>query len=82
MQFAGAVTDMVEKMKASCSGQPEAPPHQVPTALETFQMKWPTDLHDDLWQFAGIESLYAYLRKHKSLKIPSEWKAFVPTSLS
>ena len=81
MQFAGAVADLVENMTSSCSGQPQAT-EQVPTALATFQMNWPTNLEDELWQFAGIESLYAYLRKNKSLKIPPEWKAFVPVSLS
>ena len=81
MRFAGAVADLVESMKTACQGQPEAP-EKVPSALETFQMDWATSLDDELWQFTGIGDLFTYLRKNKKLQIPSEWKAFVPKTVS
>ena len=80
MRFAGAVADLMETMKASCQGQPEAP-EKVPSALETFQMDWATTLDDELWQFTGIGDLFTYLRKNKKLQIPSEWKPFVPKTV-
>lgn len=80
MKFAETYTDLIESMKSTCLGQPQLPAH-LPTALDTFQMNWFSNLDDELWQFAGIESLFNYLRKHKKLRIPDEWKHVVPKAL-
>ena len=80
MAFAGAFTDLFDEMRHTSFGQPEAPA-RVPTALETFQMEWDSNMNDEYWQFAGIEDLYKYFRKNKRLRIPDEWKALVPKSL-
>lgn len=78
MQFASAVADLIPEMKLTKKGQPDVPQSSYwPSALEIFQMGWETT---DVFQSADIGSLYEYLRKSKKLRIPDEWKDFVPVS--
>lgn len=78
MRFAREVLDMVESMKASCKGLPEIPP-ELPPAVVTFtELEWETS---DVWMFVDLGSVYEYLRGNKNLKIPTEWRPFVPKSL-
>lgn len=79
LQFAFAVRDLIPTMKRYRSGQPDVPQTQWwPTALDIYREPWGTT---DVFQFADIASLYAYLRKSKKLKIPDEWRHLVPDSL-
>lgn len=78
MPFARAVTDMIEKMKIAAKGCPQLPP-DVPPALQTLtELEW---YESDVWQFAGLENLYQYLRNAEALKIPQDWKPHFPKKL-
>ena len=78
MRFAREVLDMVEPMKASCRGLPEIPA-ELPPAIVTFsELEWETS---EVWMFVDLASVYEYLRGNKNLKIPTEWRPFVPKSL-
>ena len=77
LTFARTLASKVEQLKRSANGQPEVPAG-VPPALETFCREWTSP---DVWHFCDLKSLYEYLRKHKNLQIPQEWKPFVPDRL-
>ena len=81
MAFARAVTDMAEDIKRTCRGMPLATAANglTPSALETLQLFWGSDA--SLWKAAELGQLYAYLRKNKALKIPDEWRLWVPKAL-
>lgn len=81
MAFARAVADMAEDMKRTCRGMPRGTSANgmTPPALETIELVWGTD--PSLWAAADLSQLFTYLRKHKALRIPEEWKALVPRSL-
>ena len=79
MPFASAIADLIPEMKMYRYGQPEVPQSSYwPTALEVFRMDWETT---DVFQFADLPALYKYLRKSKKLRIPPEWKEYVPDKL-
>lgn len=78
MPFAREVCDLVEDFKATCKGQP-AVPHVVPRAIDTFnQLEW---LDTSVWHQVDLRSVFNYLRRSRRLKVPSEWKDFVPDKL-
>ena len=77
MPFARAVTDMVEEMKLCRQGCPQLPP-QVPSFRETLTQEWHMS---DVWQFAGLDDLYSYLRKAKALRIPEDLQSLFPKKL-
>ena len=78
MAFARAVVDLIEDMKESCAGQPQLPA-VTPSVLETLGMEWHAD--SDLWNFVGFDELYKYLRGSKRLKIPPEFRPFIPDKI-
>lgn len=79
MRFAREVLDMVESLKASCKGLPELPA-DLPPAIVTFsELQWETS---DVWTFVDLPPVYEYLRGNRNLKIPEEWRPFVPKSLA
>lgn len=78
MPFARAVTDMIEKMKKSAKGCPQLPPDLPPALYTLTELEW---YESDVWQFAGLDNLYKYLRKHSGLKIHQDWKAHFPRKL-
>ena len=41
-----------------------------------YEMPW-----GDLWDDAGMRDVVKYLRGNTNLKIPCEWRAFLPTEL-
>ena len=78
MPFARAVTDMIEEMKTQRKGCPQLP-QKLPPAFETLtQFEW---YDSDVWKFAGVTELYAYLRGAAALKIPQDWKPYFPKKL-
>ena len=78
MAFARAVVDLIEDMESSCAGQPQLPA-VTPSVLETLGMEWHVDA--DLWSSAGFDELYKYLRGSKRLKIPPEFRPFIPDQI-
>lgn len=75
MAFARAVTDQIEEMKSTRRGCPQLP-KDLPTCLHTVTaLEW---AQTDPWQFAGLDKFYNYLRGAAALKIPSEWRPFLP----
>lgn len=69
---------MLEDLKATCQGKP-ATPEVIPSAITSYQKLECAD--PSVWQHAGLASVYNYLRKHKRLQIPNEWKHLIPKKL-
>ena len=67
---------MLEDLKANRCGQPQLPTGRLPTALESFQNLESADVN--IWRSMKLASVFNYLRYNKYLKIPVEWRAFVP----
>ena len=77
MPFARAMVDIVEQMKAARRGCPQLP-EVVPPFQEVLTWDW---LESDVWQCAGLDDLYKYLRGASALKIPQDLKRHFPKEL-
>ena len=78
MAFARAVADQLEPMKRSAKGCPQLPEVLPPALFTITQMEW---CEGGCWGLAKLPEFYSYLRKCKSLRIPSEWKPYFPREL-
>ena len=80
MQFGLAIAKILPELKATSKGCPPAP-EDGPRGLETFlQGRTEKDEHDleGLYIESKLSSAYEYIRGCTSLRIPSEWKPYVP----
>ena len=69
---------MLEDLKVTCKGQPQLP-DPVPSAVSSFeQLEW---ADKSVWRYLRLESVYNYLRRHKRLTIPVEWRGLMPKRL-
>ena len=76
MAFARTLVSMNECLRRSNRGQPQLP-NPVPDALETFRsMSWGDE--SELWQYAKLSEVFAYIRGGKRLRIPEEWAPSIP----
>ena len=78
MPFARAVVDIIEQMKATRRGCPQFPEVVPPFQEVLTQCDWP---ESDVWQCAGLDDLYKYLRGAAALKIPQDLKQHFPKEL-
>ena len=72
--LASGVAEIFHDLASSARGCPELP-RKLPSALELFQQKQTAPEVAELFEFAELDSPYAYLRGGESLRIPPEWKA-------
>lgn len=78
MAFARAVADQLEPMKRSAKGCLQLPEVLPPALFTITQMEW---CESGCWGLAKLPEFYSYLRKCKSMRIPSEWKPHFPKEL-
>ena len=70
---------MLEDLKSTRLGQPQLP-DKLPAAIDTFKKLEMSD--HNVWRHMDLSSVYTYLRNNRKLKIPAEWRAFVPKSFN
>ena len=73
LQFAREIVDLYQELVSSPHGQP-ALPQPVPPAIESFE-SLPNEVG---LGYAGLDSVFNYLRRNTSLRIPFEWKGHIP----
>ena len=78
--FGLAVAKILEELKASAKGCPATPGTQVPAALASF-LGIPESAEADLYEFAKLGAAYEYIRGGKSLRIPQDWRAYLPQTI-
>jgi hypothetical protein len=77
LQFARELVDLYHELVHSARGQPALPEH-VPPAIQSYNL-----LPETVGLgFAGLESVFNYLRRNRSLQIPDEWKEHIPPPTS
>ena len=77
LQFARELVDLYHELVHSARGQPALPEH-VPPAIQSYN-----SLPETVGLgFAGLESVFNYLRRNRSLQIPHEWKEHIPPPTS
>lgn len=79
MPFAREFCDMLEDLKATRAGQPEALAGGYPPATELFQQMEFADR--TIWKHCQLAKVFNYLRRNKKLQIPAEWQGLVPDLL-
>ena len=78
--FGLAIAKIFEELKASAKGCPATPGTQVPGALTSF-LGIPESAEADLYEFARLGAAYEYIRGGKGLRIPEEWRAYLPHTI-
>ena len=68
-----------EELKSSCRGCPEPSGSDDPSAFDAMLSGDWGKLQD--FEFAGLPSVFSYLRGGKRLSVPADWKDLVPSSL-
>lgn len=80
MKFARAVAGIFNDLKVSGRGCPTLP-EPVPSALEMFAREPDRVEVNEVLQHVGLVSVYNYLRGGKSLRLPVEWRPYMPAPL-
>ena len=59
-------------------------PNPTPAELAKFDPKvaFASLKFDDLWSDAGMPELLVWLRGNKALRVPDEWRSFLPSVLA
>ena len=76
MQFGLAIADIFEDLKATASGCP-ADPKQPISGIQAF-LQAQASPDGELYKYAGLPSVFSYLRGCKALRIPDSWQPHVP----
>lgn len=69
---------MVDELKNTCQGCPKLP-EKLPEALDSFCKMPKAD--PSIWGMARLPEVFSYLRGSKRLRIPPDWRPFVPLSI-
>ena len=77
--FGEAVANPIDDLKLHKFGIPNLP-NPLPDPVESFK-NTESMKGSGLFDYAGLESVYKYLRKGTNLHIPKEWEGLVPNSI-